>query len=61
MSGFKVKALFLLSLITIGLLSSCSTEEKIAGNNPPLPIIIGWQIPWATEGQLVQALKHTDI
>ncbi|THB77195.1 MAG: hypothetical protein D6B25_07505 [Desulfobulbaceae bacterium] len=22
---------------------------------------IGWQIPWATQGQLVQVLKHTDI
>lgn len=61
MTRFRAKALFLLSFITIGLLSSCSTEEKIAGDNPPLPIVIGWQIPWATEGQLVQALKHTDI
>lgn len=24
-------------------------------------IKIGWQIPWATQGQLVQILKHTDI
>ncbi|RLC35690.1 hypothetical protein DRH14_00115 [Candidatus Shapirobacteria bacterium] len=24
-------------------------------------IRIGWQIPWATEGQLVQALKHTNL
>lgn len=24
-------------------------------------IRIGWQIPWATQGQLVQVLKHTDI
>lgn len=24
-------------------------------------IRIGWQIPWATQGQLVQILKHTDI
>jgi ABC-type nitrate/sulfonate/bicarbonate transport system substrate-binding protein len=22
---------------------------------------LGWQIPWATQGQLVQILKHTDI
>jgi ABC-type nitrate/sulfonate/bicarbonate transport system substrate-binding protein len=22
---------------------------------------IGWQVPWATQGQLVQILKHTDI
>ncbi len=24
-------------------------------------IRIGWQVPWATQGQLVQILKHTDI
>jgi ABC-type nitrate/sulfonate/bicarbonate transport system substrate-binding protein len=24
-------------------------------------IRIGWQVPWATQGQLVQVLKHTDI
>ena len=24
-------------------------------------IRIGWQIPWATEGQLTQILKQTDI
>jgi len=22
---------------------------------------IGWQVPWATQGQIVQVLKHTDI
>lgn len=25
------------------------------------PIRIGWQIPWATQGQLAQILKHTDL
>ncbi|OGF24789.1 hypothetical protein A2331_04125 [Candidatus Falkowbacteria bacterium RIFOXYB2_FULL_34_18] len=24
-------------------------------------IRIGWQVPWATQGQIVQILKHTDI
>ena len=24
-------------------------------------IRIGWQVPWATQGQIVQVLKHTDI
>ena len=27
----------------------------------PLKIRIGWQVPWALQGQLVQVLKHTDI
>ncbi len=25
------------------------------------PIRVGWQIPWAVQGQLVQILKHTEI
>src|SRR4051812_23027680 len=24
-------------------------------------IRIGWQVPWATQGQVVQALKHTNV
>src|SRR5437660_11264097 len=24
-------------------------------------IRIGWQVPWATQGQIVEVLKHTDI
>ncbi|MFH0783326.1 MAG: ABC transporter substrate-binding protein [Pseudomonadota bacterium] len=34
--------------------SSASAAEKIH-------LRIGWQIPWATQGQLVQILKNTDI
>ena len=26
-----------------------------------MSVRIGWQIPWATQGQIVQILKHTDI
>lgn len=32
-----------------------------AQTKQPLKIRIGWQIPWATQGQLVQIWKHTDI
>jgi sulfonate transport system substrate-binding protein len=34
--------------------------QKTTKNSNPI-IRIGWQIPWATEGQLVQVLKHTSI
>ena len=27
----------------------------------PVKVRIGWQVPWALQGQLVQVLKHTDI
>ena len=34
---------------------------SISTNSTLTPIRIGWQIPWATQGQLVQVLKHSDI
>jgi len=33
----------------------------MAGAQEKIKIRIGWQVPWATQGQLVQVLKHTDI
>ena len=36
-------------------------DRKIADDNNGTAIRIGWQIPWATEGQLTQILKNTDI
>ena len=27
----------------------------------PEPVHLGWQTPWATQGQLVMGLKHTNI
>src|SRR3989344_852926 len=32
-----------------------------AEGEKPTKIRVGWQVPWATQGQLVQILKHTDI
>lgn len=46
-----MKNLFLLLLMFSGALQA--TE--------PVKIRIGWQVPWALQGQLVQVLKHTDI
>ncbi len=44
------------SLFALGLMMSVHAEE------PALTKIrVGWQIPWATQGQLVQIWKHTDI
>jgi len=41
---------------------SSQNRKTLTNNEKPLTLIkIGWQVPWATEGQLVQSLKHTDI
>ena len=37
-----------------------TTHESTTSENIPI-IRLGWQVPWATQGQLVQILKHTDI
>ncbi len=52
----KVHRLFphtFLSLFLITLLTGCPAFAET--------IRLGWQVPWATQGQLVQALKHSNI
>lgn len=36
-------------------------SQGLMAAEEPLKLRIGWQIPWAVQGQLVQVLKHTDI
>jgi len=45
-----------LILVTMVTLPGCHSSENPGDNN----IRIGWQVPWATQGQLVQVLKHSD-
>ena len=33
----------------------------LKADTTPSPLRLGWQIPWATQGQLVMALKHSNI
>ncbi|KKS25982.1 MAG: ABC-type nitrate/sulfonate/bicarbonate transport system, periplasmic component [Parcubacteria group bacterium GW2011_GWA2_42_11] len=41
---------------------SRSVNEMAAPSAEPLiKMRLGWQVPWAVQGQLVQILKHTDI
>jgi len=53
----------LVAVILVGLMVifGNSIYSTINKKNTKTPIRIGWQIPWATEGQLTQILKHTDI
>ncbi|MCB0419804.1 MAG: ABC transporter substrate-binding protein [Bdellovibrionales bacterium] len=38
-----------------------ATTFAVANNETLTPVRIGWQIPWATQGQIVQIWKRTDI
>lgn len=69
---FRYRTLILVGLIVIvGILVIAGLNTRRAVNNqvsslasatPPLSSIrIGYQIPWATEGQLNQILKNTDV
>jgi ABC-type nitrate/sulfonate/bicarbonate transport system substrate-binding protein len=49
-----VLMIWMICLVTTGWTGTGSADEKIK-------LRIGWQVPWATQGQLVQILKHTDI
>lgn len=56
--------IFLFAIVlTIGVIAiSNKFAQKSPTQNTRLSNIrVGWQIPWATQGQLVQILKYTDI
>lgn len=52
-------------LIPVALLAFVATQgcnkKPEPAANPPVPVRIGWQIPLATQGQIVQVLKRTDL
>lgn len=51
-------ALLFIVLITIG---NKFIEKSSKQDAELINLRIGWQTPWATQGQLTQILKHTDI
>lgn len=48
----------MIRLLSVLFLLAGATSQAFA-ESPP--IRLGWQVPWATQGQLVMALKHTNI
>lgn len=38
-----------------------NASHIVDGSNAPTRIRVGWQIPWATQGQVVESLRRTDI
>jgi sulfonate transport system substrate-binding protein len=55
-----ISTLFFLFLILAVFFVYKSPTTKTESNSPT-PITIGWQTPWATQGQLAAILKHTNI
>jgi len=59
------KRFMLLTICLILIVTAVSGCRRSATNeaddNGLISIRVGWQIPWATQGQLVQVLIHTDI
>lgn len=55
------------SILAISLIMSGCAEKKLKTETTPGPapaltkIRIGWQTPWATQGQLTQILKRTEL
>lgn len=43
------------------ILASMFAVSAFSAETPLVKIRVGWQIPWATQGQIVQIWKHTDI
>jgi sulfonate transport system substrate-binding protein len=56
-----LKRMFAGFLLTSAFLSGCNQQKSLPQPEVKTPIRIGWQTGWATQGQLAQTLKHTDI
>lgn len=50
-----------IAIVALLLLAVCGLAPRPAAAAELTKVRIGWQVPWATQGQLVQILKHTDI
>ncbi len=61
----KEKIIFIfVGIIVLGSIFSILLKERESTDSAVknlTQIRIGWQTPWATQGQLTQVLKHTDI
>lgn len=57
----KIIALAILVVGVILVIAYASPRPAPQESKTLTPIRIGWQIPWATQGQLTQTLKHTDL
>lgn len=59
-----MKKIIVSSILATTILTGCGVKQVSVPSSEVssvTPIRIGWQIPWATEGQLAQILQKTDI
>lgn len=56
-----ILSLFVVFVIVVLISPIFGSQNKNIGNKELTNIRLGWQVPWATEGQLAQILKHTNI
>ena len=54
-----VRVLIVVSFLA-SVLTGCDSSSPDGAPDQPT-VRIGWQTPWATQGQLVQVMKHTDV
>ena len=54
----RVKKAVLASIVVLSACSGCGRNKNETSSNS---LRLGWQVPWATQGQIVQALKRTDV
>lgn len=52
---------FNLKIIITSILLLCSCQAFSEENSGATKLRLGWQVPWAIQGQIVQILKNTDI
>lgn len=57
----KIIAFIAIIAVVIIAITYASTNKAPQTPAHLTDIRIGWQIPWATQGQLTQVLKHTDV
>lgn len=55
----RAKALLFLAFILPTLIAFSQCDRK--PSDQPKPLRLGWQPPWANQGQIVEVFKHTDV
>ncbi|MGE5473930.1 MAG: ABC transporter substrate-binding protein [Ignavibacteriales bacterium] len=50
---------FLMMVLSLGVIGCAKTTVSEQPGSKLVPIRIGWQVAWATQGQIVQELKHS--
>ena len=58
---FNLRLAFVFLFLWLLGLSACNSPVDSPATAQPIPIRIGWQTTWATQGQITQTLEHTNV